>query len=237
MITHNFNLVNMDTDSISFCKPDGAPFTEQEQIELLKDLNSNYPDKIRFEHDGIFPVVCVLKTKNYILLDEKGKLKKKGSSLKSSKIEKGLSDLMDQIIHSLVFDKQDQLLPIYHKFIIEAHKVTDISRWTSKRTITSSVLKPTRTNEQKQLDALNGQDLQMGNKFHIFFTNELYQGKKDKFTLKLAEHWNNDHNVMALVKKIYKTLLIFKNVINLDQFPKYHLKNKKIKAQLEELLK
>ena len=36
-------------------------------------LNEQFPDKIRFEHDGIFSKVIVVKSKNYILLPENEK--------------------------------------------------------------------------------------------------------------------------------------------------------------------
>jgi DNA polymerase elongation subunit (family B) len=231
MKTHNFTLVNCDTDSISFSKPDGSPFTEQEQTNLLKELNSHYPEKIRFEHDGIYDVVCILKAKNYILV-QNGKIKKKGSSLKSSKIEKGLSDLMNQVIDALVFDKQHTLLDIYHKFIKEVNNVQDINRWTKKLTVTEKILNPERKNEQKPYDAIQGKGLQQGDKFWVYET--------DKDTMKLAEEWNQslpDVDVVKLMKRIHSTLNIFKNVINIEQFPKYHLKNKKIKEELQQILK
>lgn len=118
MKTHNFILTGCDTDSISFCKIDGSPFSDFEQQSLLADLNSQYPSKIRFEHDGIFETMVVLKAKNYILKSyvckkckkqglsscehEEARITKKGSSLKSSKIEPRLKDFMGEIIKILL---------------------------------------------------------------------------------------------------------------------------------------
>src|SRR5579885_2518145 len=89
---HDFILGPVDTDSISICKQDGSEFTSQEQQNLIDEINSYLPKYIVYANDGYFNKVIILKAKNYILYDGK-KIKKKGSSLKSSKIEKGLSDL------------------------------------------------------------------------------------------------------------------------------------------------
>jgi DNA polymerase elongation subunit (family B) len=225
MKTHNFIISNMDTDSISFCKPDQTPFTEEEQEELLKELNSYFPEKIKWEHDGVYQKVIILKAKNYILY-KNGKASLKGSSLKSSKTEKALKEFMSEIINSLLQD-QNNLVDIYHKYIIQALNVKDINQWASKKTVTESVLNPERTTEQKILDALKGRHIQMGDKYYMYFTND------DK--LKVVDEWSGDHNTKKLIQRIYNTLNIFKNVIDITQFKKYHLKNKKIQEELYQL--
>lgn len=230
MKTHNFTMVNLDTDSISFSKQDGSAFSEEETTLLLQELNSNFPDKIKWEHDGLYPKIIVLKIKNYILYDGK-KITKKGSSLKSSKTEKALKQFMDEVIEALVFDRQKEILSIYNKYIKEVYNLKDITRWVAKVTITNSVLNPERTTEQKKLDALKGKQVQMGDKYYMYFTT-------DK-SLSLQEDWNSltpNHNPEKLAQRIWNTLNIFKNVLPMEQFPKYHLKNKKIKEKLQEIL-
>ena len=66
MKTNNFIISNVDTDALSFCKADMSPMTKEEQMELLKELNSLYPEKIKFAHDGYFQSFVVVKAKNYI---------------------------------------------------------------------------------------------------------------------------------------------------------------------------
>jgi hypothetical protein len=68
----------------------------------------------------------------------------------------------------------------------------------------------------------------MGNKFWVFHTID------EK--LALQEKWQNNHSPVQLSKRIYNTLEIFENIINIKQFPKYHLKNKKIKEALREII-
>ena len=91
----------MDTDSISFCKPDHSPFTEEEQQNLLNELNSLYPEKIKWDHDGIYDVVVIVRAKNYILKKD-GKVIKKGSALKSSKTEPKMKEFINEIIEVLL---------------------------------------------------------------------------------------------------------------------------------------
>lgn len=227
MKTHNFTLVNLDTDSISFSKEDGSLFSEEEQIQLLEELNSNFPDKIKWEHDGLYDKIVVLKAKNYILYQD-GKIKKKGSSLKSSKTEKSLKEFMSEVIDCLVFEKKDNIINVYNKYIRIVNNLTDISGWCSKKTVTEAVLNPERTNEQKVFDALQGKQVQMGDKYYMYFAQDE--------SLKLQEHWSGDHDVNVLMKKLFNTLKIFQNVIDIKQYSNYTLKNKKIQELLKEVL-
>lgn len=228
--SHDFLLGPVDTDSISIGKVDGSPYLEEEQNLLINEINNLLPEYIQYANDGYFQKIIVLKAKNYVLF-QNNKIKTKGSSLKSSKTEKGLKEFMGEIISSLVYDKQSELLNIYYKYVKEVHNVKDIARWCSKKTITEAVLNPTRTTEQKILDALNGQEVQMGNKIYVYFNKEK--------NLQLQENWdaaNPNHNTEVLLSKLYKTLVIFKNVISIEQFTKFHLKNKKVKELLNEIL-
>lgn len=224
--SYDFQIVNADTDSISIS--DGHEMDEDLRKEILKAINELYPAKIKWEDDGYYPSVLVLKAKNYALKDIKGKVKIKGSALKSSKIEKALKELMDKIVNFFLDGKESELLNIYHNYIKEVYNVEDISRWSSKITVTEAVLNAGRTREKKMLEAIQGNDIQMGNKFWVYSTID------DK--LKLQENWSNDHNPIQLSKRVYNTLEIFENILNLTNFPKYHLKNKKVKEALQIIL-
>lgn len=223
-----FQIVNGDTDSISLCFEDFSDIDPTMRKQICEDLNELYPEQIRWEDDGYYTSVVVIKTKNYILKGEDGKLKIKGSALKASMKEIALKEFIKEIIDTLVDGKKEDILPIYNKYIYECFNVKDISRWCSKRTVTASVLNPERTNEQKVLDAIGDSEVQMGDKIRVYFAN-------DK-SLKLQQHWNGDHDPLVLVKKVYDSLKIFANVLDMEQFPKYTLKSHDIKVQLHELL-
>jgi hypothetical protein len=216
MNSHNFTLCNCDTDSIMFCKADMSPFTEEEQTALIEEINSLLPEKINMSNDGYFKDVLIVKAKNYVLDDGK-KRKVKGSALKAPMKEKALREFITEVIDKLLSDKPDELITVYRKYVNEIFHITDISRWVVKKTITKAVLNPKRTNEQKVFDAIQGTDYREGDKAFFYFDVNR--------NLKLQENYNKDHDVDSLLKKLFKTIEVFKNVLDVSKFPNYSLKN------------
>lgn len=217
---NNFTLVNCDTDSISYCKSNQSEISNKEQELLLENLNSLFPTKIKFEDDGYYSTVVVLKAKNYVLWDNK-KLKVKGSALKATTKEKALKELINEIIQYLLNNKQNELNILYHKYVKEALNVKDMSRWASRKSITEAVLNPERTNEQKVADALDGEEYQAGDRKYFYF--------KSDGSLGLLERFNGDYDKYKLIEKIWKTFQVFSTVnVDIPLLPKYHLKTKRI---------
>ena len=222
-VGRGYTIANGDTDSISFSS--SKHLTEQNRLDILKEINSLYPEMIRWEDDGYFLAVAILKAKNYALWDGK-KLKLKGSSIKDQKKEKALRSMMQEMIESILDIRPETPVGIYNKYIAQVCNITDISEWSSKKTITDKVLNPKRTNEQKVLDALNGKKVQEGDKVYVYFDVNK--------ALKLQENFKGDHSIDHLLTRIYKTVEIFKNALNIKDFPNYALK--KNKEALENLL-
>lgn len=223
---YNFTLVNCDTDSISICKKDQSTFTPEEEIKLLQELNALFPEGIRWEDDGTFETVIVLKAKNYIL-KETGKAPKiKGSALKNLNKEKRLRDFMKEIIIELGIGRNN-FVAVYNKYVKEISNITDISEWVTKKTITEAVLKNDRANESKVRDALEGVEFSEGDKKYIFF--------KSDNTICLKENFNGDYSKDKLYDKLFATCKVFANVIPENTFINYKLKRNK--KALEELLK
>ena len=221
----NFILVNCDTDAIGYCKSDMSIISKDEQVSLLNELNSLFPDKIRFEPDGYFSTFIVLKAKNYVMYDG-NKIKIKGSALKSSKIESGLKDFQGEIIDSIIHDTANYT-QIYYKYIKEALNITDIKRWCSKKTITSKIFSSERTNETKVADAIAGSDYKEADKVWLFF--------KSDDSLCLAEKFDGDYSKEHLLLKLYKSVQIFSSVLPTKElFLNYSLKRNQKK--LEEIL-
>lgn len=140
---NNYILVNADTDSVMISKPDQSPWTKEEQNLFLKKLNEQFPEKISFEHDGLYKAVVVIKSKNYALLSEnENKAKLKGSGIKDQKKEPALKEMMSRIIDVLLFDglNNDKILKIYHEYIKEALNPKDVFRWCQKKTVSESVM-------------------------------------------------------------------------------------------------
>jgi hypothetical protein len=216
IVLHDFILGPCDTDSISFCKPDFSPFSEEEQQFLIDEINAQMPEFIRYAHDGYFKSAVVLKAKNYILKDYKNKIKMKGSALKASQKEPFLKEFIDGFTKLLLDEEYDKLLPLYNQYVQEILNVKDIKRFSSKKTVTDKVLNPEHTTQQNILDAIQGLNLALGDKVYVYFNKE---GK-----LKEVSRWQNDHDIPKLLERLYKTAVIFENVIDLSQFKNFKLK-------------
>lgn len=203
-----FAIANADTDSFSYT---GGDDFEAE----IEELNALYPDMIRWEDDGVYDSVLVVKAKNYALRSG-GKTKIKGSGLKASMKESALRDFMNQTIQNLLDGNYSKVLDSYIAICHNCISITDITPWAFKKTVTKSVLQPKRTNEQRVLDALKGKNIQEGDKVYLFY--------KSETELACVEDFNGEYDTIRLLGKIYKTLKIFETVLDLKQFPKYYTK-------------
>jgi DNA polymerase I len=216
----DFLIANADTDSVSITGKYNShiPWTEDSKKMFLSAWNTRFPERIRWEDDGVYDRVLVLKAKNYVL-SQNGKLKIKGSALKASMKEPALKEFIHEIIDALITNNSHTIPKIYTKYVQEILNVYDIERWSFKKTITSSVLNPGRTNERKVLDALDGSEYLEGDKKYFYFVND--------DSLALADTWNHkapNHNVAKLLEKLYKTMVIFKPVYDITQCLNYKLK-------------
>lgn len=211
---YNFDLVFCDTDSITFCKPDGTEFSSDERDRLESELNSLFPQRIRWERNFYVPKVVVIKTKNYIVFDPdnsnpKKRLTLKGSAIKASTKEPALKQFVKDIIDSILFERGDYN-EIYLRYAQEILKVRDMARWVTRKTITDKVLGNERTNESKIRDAIKGTDYVEGDRIHLYF-------RPDR-TLALLEHFDGNYCKKSLLKKLYDTSRLFENVLDVDQF-------------------
>jgi hypothetical protein len=214
---YNFDLVNCDTDSIMVCKPNGEKFSEKEQENLLKELNSLFPEMIRWEADGNFETVIISKAKNYVMWDGK-KLIIKGSSLKDPKREPALKEFINAIIQSII-DKKYNYVELYEAYVREILNVKDIKRWCSKKTVTSKVMESERLNEIKIKEAIAGSEYREGDKIYLYYT--------PGDNLKLVENFDGRYNKTRLLKKVHNTIKIFANIVDMDQFINYSLVKQK----------
>lgn len=230
-----YTLVNVDTDSFSVTNGQ-APTKEGFQTEI-DALNSLYPDLIKWEDDDVFQKALIVKAKNYVLkkhpnwcskddYDKDGniKLKYKGSSLTDQKKEPVLINLLKEMIEALIQDS-DNRLEIYNNYVKKIFNIEDMLLWATKKTVTKSVLNPKRTNEQKVLDALSGENIQEGDKVWLYTAIDPEDSKKT--ILKLAKNWDGDEATEHYLKRVWSTVKILETVLDINEFPKYHLKKNK----------
>lgn len=225
-MSHQFQIVNADTDSVSFSKSDGSLFSLEERKLLVTEINNISPEFMKWADDGYYNKVIILKAKNYILQKEDGKVTYKGSSLKDQKTEIALKEFKYEIIDAILSEKFNYQ-EIYIKYIKESLCIKDIKRWSSKKTISEKTYSSERTNETKVKDAIAGTEYKEGDRIWVYF--DINQN------LKLVENYNNDHDVPTLLKKLYTTSKIFVNIIPKDTFTNFSLKNKKVQQLLQEL--
>ena len=203
---HNFEIALIDTDSLKFTN-NGEYFTPETRKLLCNELNSIMPKGIVFEDDGYYPIYVVLRSKNYLMLTEDGKIKIRGSALKSSKIEPGIKSFHNRCIRALLSLSDESLVASYTNVCRDLANLSSVAEWSSKKTISEKTVKSIRKNESKILDALKGTHFQLGDKFSFYTTNV--------GTLKLEEHYNPeepDHDLKKLLGKIYKAAAVFDNV-------------------------
>jgi DNA polymerase I len=221
---NGFKIVNADTDSISFSFENEREMSQELCVKLLNDINSLYPSTIRFEDDGLYETVIVFKAKNYILYKD-GKIKSKGSALKSSTKEPALKEFINELVKEMI-SPNNNYVEVYDRYIAEAMDIKDIKRWASKKTITDKVLNPQRTNEQKVLDALGDSEFSEGDKIYIYF--------KEDDSLGLVQNFDGKYNKDKMIEKVFKTSKLFDSVIPEGTFINYKLK--KNKNLLDKLL-
>lgn len=215
---HNFALVNADTDSISITYP-GALWDYDERQEILAALNALVPERIRWEDDGTYDGVLVVKTKNYALLRD-GKLKLKGHALKASVKEPALREFIQRLI-LLLLNGDGSPVELYHEYVREILTLRAIDRWLIRKTVTESIFSSGRKNERQVRDALDGVPLSMGDKF------QFYYDKND--VLRRADQWTGDHSTERLLGKLFATVKVFETVLDTKQFPNYTLKRNQAK--------
>lgn len=224
---HDFKIVGGDTDSIMFCKQDMSPFSKEEQINLLNEINSMLPDLIKFENDGVYKKVVYLKAKNYIMIDESGKRKMKGSSLKSSTLEPALKEMLGKMIDTLLQDKHEEMIKIYNEYICKVRDgILDIKPWAKKLSLSPTTFESKRLNETKIIDAIQGSEYKSGDRIYVY--------SKPDGTLKLAERFDGDYDKDVYYEKIFKTTKRFETILPVkEMFLNYALKrNNKLVEQL-----
>ena len=238
-----YQFVMGDTDGLKFCKPDMTPISKAELSVLTAEINEKLDELITLEDDGYFEEITIIKTKNYIT-KEAGKVKIKGSGLTDQKKELAMLEMVKKIAHAVLGELDyDELQEIYMSYVQEALVLTDIKRWSKKMTLTKSVLNaetdPTaRMNEKKPWEAIKDKNLSEGDKFWVYpvkgpdkqqvvkgepvFYKKTGEPKMvENIILKSWDDYSSDQHLPKLLERCYKTISIFKTVLDMSLFLDY----------------
>lgn len=124
-------IIEVDTDGIYFVPPANVktPTDEERLIAKLADI---LPKGIELELDGRYPAMFSYKMKNYALLDEQGRLRIKGSGLRSRGLELFQRDWLEEMLLLLLKGEKEKIPERYASYLddIAQHR-KDIS-WLAK---------------------------------------------------------------------------------------------------------
>ena len=157
--------------------------------------------------------------------------------------------MLDQLIEDLIFYDGNNISEIYLSYIKEAKNIEDINRWAVKKNITKAVMTSERANETKILDAIGDSEIREGDKIFVFCDiNGMVQDSKkgelvfkadgtpkmiENRILRLVNEWSGSYDIEHMLERVYDTIFILNNVVDMKKIMKYHLK--KNRPLLEEL--
>ena len=141
----------------------------------------------------------------------------------------------------LTKEKMTKILEIYEEYVKEAVSIENINRWATKKSITETLLASDRANETKVVDAIKDIDYQIGDKVYLY---SAIDGMKEKMSkgkvvtlkstgkpkmienkiLKRVELFDGDYDKWHYTKRVYDTIKILENVIDMDKIINYNLK-------------
>ncbi len=109
---HGAQVIEVDTDGIYFVPPsDGASAKGADR--LLEQVGSIMPEGIRLEIDGRYRAMFSYKMKNYVLMDETGKMTIRGSGLRSRGLERFQRRFMEEMFRMLLEDRRGEIVKLH----------------------------------------------------------------------------------------------------------------------------
>ncbi|PYN18661.1 MAG: DNA polymerase II [Candidatus Rokuibacteriota bacterium] len=107
--------VEADTDGVYFVPP--ADHTPSADDRLLERIAAGLPDGIQLELDGRYAAMFSYKMKTYALLDERGRLRLKGSAFRSRGLEPFQRQIIEEIVLRLVTGRRDQARAVIDRWL------------------------------------------------------------------------------------------------------------------------
>jgi DNA polymerase, archaea type len=197
---NNAKIIEVDTDGIYFVPPENVK-NEADEARLIASLAAILPTGIELELDGRYPAMFSYKMKNYALLDEQGRLRIKGSGLRSRGLELFQRDWLEAMLLLLLKDEKEKIPELYRRFLddIEQHR-RDITWLAKTETLQDSLetyqakLKTKKRNPAAPYElALKAERrYQPGDQISYYVTGAKAKVKINE-NCKLASEWNPKH--------------------------------------------
>lgn len=117
-------------------------------------------------------------------------------------------------------NKIKELQDLYTKYVKEILTIEtkeQILAFSSRKTLSSTMIASTRANETKVIDAIKGSNYVEGDRFYTFFLED--------DSLCLAENFKGEYNKTRLLASLHDTITVFDSVLPVKElFPNYALK-------------
>ncbi|MGH7811233.1 MAG: DNA polymerase domain-containing protein, partial [Candidatus Binatia bacterium] len=210
-------IIEVDTDGIYFVPPSGVKSPSDEE-RLIASLGEILPKGIELELDGRYPAMFSYKMKNYALLDEQGRLRIKGSGLRSRGLELFQREWLEEMLLLLLKGEKEKIPALYQRYLDDiAHHRKDISWLVKTETLQDSLESYEAKVKAKKRNAAAPYELalraerpyQPGDQISYYVT-----GSKAKVKIsencKLAADWNADkpdenvEHYKAKLKELYE---------------------------------
>jgi DNA polymerase elongation subunit (family B) len=214
-------VVEVDTDGIYFVPP-AAP-----EEHLVRELSAVLPEGIQLELDGRYVAMFSYKMKNYVVLDERGKLLIKGSGLRSRGIELFLRLWMEEMFRLLLTGRREEIPALVSRWEedFRAHRVP-LKQFMKTETLQESLaayrqkLQAGGRNVGAAYELAQGssRSYQPGDQVSYYVTGESRRVKVNE-AAKLAAEWSPsapDENTAYYVAKLQELYEKFRPLIEQD---------------------
>jgi DNA polymerase, archaea type len=210
-------IIEVDTDGIYFVPPESVKSVKDEE-KLIDDLGEILPKGIELELDGRYPAMFSYKMKNYALLDEQGRLRIKGSGLRSRGLELFQREWLEEMLTLLLKGEKEKIPDLYARYADDiANHRKDISWLAKTETLQDSLENYQAKVKAKKRNAAAVYELalkaerpyQAGDQIAYYVT-----GSKAKVKIsgncKLASEWDAKHpdenveHYQAKLKELYE---------------------------------
>jgi DNA polymerase I len=112
-------VIEVDTDGIYFVPPATTEDEDEDQRgadALLEQVAAIMPEGIRLEIDGRYASMFSYKMKNYVLMDDSGKMTIRGSGLRSRGLERFQRRFMEEMFDHLLHDRRSEIAKLHDEY-------------------------------------------------------------------------------------------------------------------------